>query len=55
MTAAAVAKEKAQLYAEFARLKANQVQGLAPSELQELEGLRHRQVSPPYSMSRCLV
>lgn len=40
MTAAAVAKEKAALYAEFARLKGTQ--GLAPAELQELEGLRHR-------------
>ena len=40
MTAAAVAKEKAQLYAEFARLKSGQ--GLAPAELQELESLRHR-------------
>ena len=42
MTATAVAREKAQLYAEFARLKSDQGQELGEAELLELESLRHR-------------
>ena len=44
MTATAVAREKAQLYADFARLKSDQGQELGEAELLELESLRHRSV-----------
>ena len=42
MTASAVAREKAQLYAEFSRLQHSQGQELDESEFQELEALRHK-------------
>lgn len=42
MTAAAVAREKAQMYAEFARQREMQAPGLGESELEELETLRLR-------------